>query len=98
MFFSLLALGHDLGEGRPIGQVPLLSHPIKDTNHQRELALLDVELYYLASDVCDVRITFSFFPEDWSKYFPEVSNDTIIKAIRKLAWDRFPGFSFLVTL
>ena len=86
--FLIISLGSRFGgKGDHIGQVPLLSHPIKDTNHQRELALLDVDLYYLASDVCDIRITFSFLPEDWSKYFPEVSNDNIIKTIRKLAWD-----------
>ena len=50
MFFSLLALGHVLGKGDHIGKVPLLSHSIKDTYHWRELALLDVDPYYPASD------------------------------------------------
>lgn len=75
------------GRATIIGKVSLLSQPIEDTYHQRELALLDVDPYYSASDVCDVRITFSFSSEDWSKYFPEVSNDAIIKAIRKLTGD-----------
>lgn len=94
MFFSFLALGHVLGKGEHMGKVPLLSQPIKDTYHQRELARLDVDPCYSASDVCDIRITFSFSPEDWSKYFPEVSNDAIIKAIRKLTRDGSPGSSF----
>ena len=87
MFFSLLALGHVLGKGDQ--QVKCRCYPILSKIptigvNQHCLTLIPITRLRI---VCDVRITFSFSSEDWSKYFPEVSNDVIIKAIRKLTRD-----------